>query len=349
MESIEVTLRLLSPAFLAGSNQRQVELRAASIKGLLRWWWRAACADTALDSKELLRREGELFGIAAKSGSMKAPFSCEVTFVGPQYQVIKRGSPAPRSSVTYEWHKDGKQGNADALHYLSYAVIRIPTKDERAQAKTGGDPDLWDQQANQPKKAPVYIRQALAEGTRFTLRLSWLSGRLSPQQKRELFRALAAWIVLGGLGSRSRKGFGSLGLVGPAPQEFAPHLQEMHQRLRNASPADLPPRVPHWPSLAYLQVLGSFSAENWREALGKAASAYREIRPKGESKWIAGSANPRRASSVFVTLTEEDGHICSWIYALPCKKEGKSDAAEDRHTWNDFLRLARAQLASMRI
>jgi hypothetical protein len=123
----------------------------------------------------------------------------------------------------------------------------------------------------------------------------------------------------------------------------------MHQRLRDTSPADLPPRVPPWPSVAYLQVLESFSAQNWREALGKAASAYRAIRPKGKTQWIAGSAKPRRASSVFVTLTEEDGQICSWIYALPCKKEGKPDASNDRSTWEHFLDLARAQLASMRL
>lgn len=41
MKKINFTLETLTPLFLAGNDQNAVELRAASIRGHLRYWYRA--------------------------------------------------------------------------------------------------------------------------------------------------------------------------------------------------------------------------------------------------------------------------------------------------------------------
>lgn len=63
MYSITFHCKVITPMFISGANQQQAELRAPSIKGALRFWWRAMRADLAQQSlRELREREGEIFG-----------------------------------------------------------------------------------------------------------------------------------------------------------------------------------------------------------------------------------------------------------------------------------------------
>lgn len=63
MYSITFHCKVITPMFISGANQQQAELRAPSIKGALRFWWRAMRADLAQQSlDELRKREGEIFG-----------------------------------------------------------------------------------------------------------------------------------------------------------------------------------------------------------------------------------------------------------------------------------------------
>ncbi|MDI3498463.1 type III-B CRISPR module RAMP protein Cmr1, partial [Archaeoglobus sp.] len=41
MYSATFTLEAITPVFMRGANQSKAEIRAASIKGLMRWWFRA--------------------------------------------------------------------------------------------------------------------------------------------------------------------------------------------------------------------------------------------------------------------------------------------------------------------
>ena len=42
MDSVEFDLEVVTPMFLGGANVNDAELRIPSIKGMLRFWWRAA-------------------------------------------------------------------------------------------------------------------------------------------------------------------------------------------------------------------------------------------------------------------------------------------------------------------
>lgn len=62
MKKIVFEIETITPMFLAGADQRRAELRAPSIKGLMRFWWRALQAEP--DLKKLREKESKIFGSA---------------------------------------------------------------------------------------------------------------------------------------------------------------------------------------------------------------------------------------------------------------------------------------------
>ena len=72
MEMLTVTLKTVTPLFLAGADGRTPELRAPSIKGMMRFWWRAM---KVLSIEELRKEEGDLFGSSDEGGGSKFALS----------------------------------------------------------------------------------------------------------------------------------------------------------------------------------------------------------------------------------------------------------------------------------
>jgi CRISPR-associated protein Cmr1 len=64
MQSITFECEVITPMFLAGADGTTPELRPPSIKGALRFWWRALNGHLPLG--ELKRMEGEIFGDTSK-------------------------------------------------------------------------------------------------------------------------------------------------------------------------------------------------------------------------------------------------------------------------------------------
>lgn len=62
MHSATFDCEVITPMFLAGSNKNTPELRAPSIRGTLRWWFRAVAGGYVADHKEVRRLESCLFG-----------------------------------------------------------------------------------------------------------------------------------------------------------------------------------------------------------------------------------------------------------------------------------------------
>ncbi len=346
MNYVDLHLELLTPAFLAGANQQAVELRAASIKGLLRWWWRASEGHRFPSSIELAKAEAKLFGSAEMK--LKSPLQVSVEMLSPGDAVIARGTNAPTSSAEYSYQRrerDGgiRSGKAQALHYLGYGPIRPASREEREAAEAGRDPALLgpDRRA---KRGAVYIRPAFEAGTRFKIRLAWRDGVLSHDQQDQLLRACGGWLALGGLGCRSRKGFGSLQLVEPVAAS-GPHVGERAANgIREAIETyrsqgePLANVLPKWPQLRFRQILHQTAPKSsWKEALGALALEYRKLRPRikdRERRFICGEANPRRASSVFLSVHRHEQGFVGIMVALPCWKD---EATEARSSWTSFL------------
>lgn len=63
MVKAEATFQIVTPMFMSGSNQNTFELRASSIKGALRFWWRAlAYGRFSGDLRRIRLEEAKIFG-----------------------------------------------------------------------------------------------------------------------------------------------------------------------------------------------------------------------------------------------------------------------------------------------
>ena len=176
---IEATYRVTTPMFCGGANQQEVELRPPSFKGVLRFWWRAlAWPRLKGDLTAIKREEDALFGSAG----------------GGQARVLMRLDTASRPEtipvdkiLTIPLRK-GKVG--EGARYLGYGVMHA--FDSRKSGVTAGQ----------------LTRACLRAPFRFTVRMR---GRnLDHADLRSLNHALIALGVFGGMGAKSRKGYGSL-------------------------------------------------------------------------------------------------------------------------------------------
>lgn len=67
MKKIVFECESITPILMHGADGKTAELRPASIKGVMRFWWRAINGNLSLD--ELKRQEGEIFGSTEKKSS----------------------------------------------------------------------------------------------------------------------------------------------------------------------------------------------------------------------------------------------------------------------------------------
>lgn len=144
MDKIEITFKIITPMFMGGASS-EPELRAPSIKGALRFWYRA----TTLNYQQ---HETRIFGGSNKNEG-QAKF------------LLRIEKPKITSSKQLRQFRSLTYGVTDRSH--------IPEK-----------------------------------GT-FSIKLL-LKPNISPEDTLGIKRALWAFIMFGGLGSRSRKGLGSL-------------------------------------------------------------------------------------------------------------------------------------------
>ena len=190
--SANFDLKLVTPAFLAGADQRETDcdLRPATLRGLLRWWWRTMHA-AHLDRKSIKRLETAVWG-DAESGS---PVRIAVDLV------------EGKTPVHYE-KKDGFRKKND---------LRAPPNKKTTQGLFYVSYGMDDGRKGDRKRR--WYRPA---GTRWSVRIAarrgWLSSGGDGARKTEiapealLTQAVAAlWLLcrFGGVGSKARKGFGS--------------------------------------------------------------------------------------------------------------------------------------------
>lgn len=177
---IEATYRLTTPLFCSGIDTAAAELRLPSFKGVLRFWWRALAWSRCNGVLQLVQeQENQLFGSAG----------------GGQAQVLMRFGSVGRldtikkDAVLTEVRGDNRVVGMGA-RYLGYGLMAaFPS----ARTNT---------QAGQLSRA------AFLAPLDFTVQLR--ASALEEAQLSLLLEALIALGTFGGMGSRSRKGYGSL-------------------------------------------------------------------------------------------------------------------------------------------
>ncbi|GBD02182.1 hypothetical protein HRbin18_01918 [bacterium HR18] len=183
MSRVDLMLETVTPLFLAGADQGKPELRAASMRGALRFWLRALLGGCLgdRDLSNLRQRENAVFGSTDQGAS---------------------------SVVIRLWDRDTKHIHPNLVEGVSYLFF-----------------------AAKKRKA--------IEG-HFRLTLSTRPGVQADVAKKAFEQAYAAlWLLthLGGLGLRSRRGAGSLQVVGQVQGDVPSDLPELPMRAK--TPAEL--------------------------------------------------------------------------------------------------------------
>lgn len=172
--------RVVTPMFLSGSDRNHAELRLPSFKGALRFWWRALSAEYFDNDLQKLRAaEDTLFG-STRTGASRVRMrivSCDTV------RTVEKG----------EILRDGNDVIGEGARYLGYGVMEAFASKKRET------------------KAGQLLRACLQSPLSFEVELT-CRGLLTENQRASLLNALKALGLMGGLGTRSRRGYGSIGL-----------------------------------------------------------------------------------------------------------------------------------------
>lgn len=100
MEKEKIRCQVITPMFCYGADGQTPELRVPSLKGALRFWWRAIHPNLSLN--EVKTKETEIFGGAGDNEAKKSSFLLQITNVKKNVQKIsalphKERSHRPKS------------------------------------------------------------------------------------------------------------------------------------------------------------------------------------------------------------------------------------------------------------
>jgi CRISPR-associated protein Cmr1 len=225
---IRLTCKLITPVMGGGVVPKkfdpQTPIRVPSIRGQLRFWWRATHRELSLE--DLRERESKLFG--GVHGKVAQPSAVTL------HVLAQPGLPQKRPVF--------QDGDAFKLHLKASEALAYGAFPLRGLDAAKVHDVLWE------------YREP------FTLEL-----RFPAQHRGELERALWAWLHFGGLGARTRRGFGAVELVQTTDFQLE-SLEDGWRRLGTGQP--------QWP------VLPAFGeTRRWRRGnpLDKADAAHEQL------------------------------------------------------------------------
>lgn len=189
--------RVLTPLFLGGADGTErdaiPELRAPSLKGAMRFWWRAVQAE---ENRERLKKtEAGIFGGTGK-GEGKSTFGIRMSCTG-------------------------------SLRFGRYKLL----------PHHSGDGNCFCAAANGGRCRKGMTRIAISPGQEFSVEFFCIRSHLAftPEQLKALFIVTS---VLGGLGKRSRRGFGSfaVNVINGLKLDREVNLEYVHELLELLAP-----------------------------------------------------------------------------------------------------------------
>ncbi len=288
MPKLTVELETVTPLFLGGAEPRgsPPELRAASVRGALRYWLRALLGGVMGDGDLSTLRATEDFVFGSTETGASA------VIVTLRHNGLETAEFRKRRAI-----REGGQFKPEGADYLFWSMAETGRK-ERGN---------W-----QP------ARQYVVPGARFTLTMKPRLG--APDAEDAWWRAIAAlWLLtqLGALGSRSRRGGGSLcATTEPGQTDLPPfrppanvgelraQLEAGLRRLRQSLVATAKPRIPPRfdvlaPGVCKIWVLTDRRPwSTWQQALDGIGGRMRDFRNRREPDhdsmrdWMRRGATP---------------------------------------------------------
>jgi CRISPR-associated protein Cmr1 len=186
-ETWTLELRTITPMFGGSATTREVDpqnpIRPSSVRGHLRFWWRAIAGAKFSSAQELFEAEAKIWGKAAEKNDKAG--SSGPGLVSLRIEILSSGN-RQRCAI----YPTGKSF-PDFGQYPGYALFPFQGKANR------------DGVQEQPSEMLTDIR--------FKVVLSYPAERAS-----EIQMAVNAWVMFGGIGARTRRGCGSLEAVTPS-------------------------------------------------------------------------------------------------------------------------------------
>lgn len=205
MLSETFTLELVSPAFLAGADQSSAEsceLRVPTLRGQLRWWWRTLHAGD-VDVETLRRLEAAVWGSTDAASPVRLSLK-PVNAQAPKLFDHKDGfKPKPDFKKAHNLGQTPNNKTTQGLFYLAYGMDENVRNERTGQTERRRryylEPGAqWELHIGiQPDRKPVDGVPAKGVGAALI--------------KDQVLAALSLLCRYGGVGSKARKGFGSLG------------------------------------------------------------------------------------------------------------------------------------------
>lgn len=256
MKKIDIKCKTITPMFSAGADGKSFELRPPTIKGLLRFWWRACYwgeHSEKIPAKIIEEKEGELFGTTVNNG-LKSSFSIRIINVDP---IRALDSPFPKHNIMVT--SRGKQFPVNILEYLAYGTLEY-------QRGAGN----------------VFIREYLPVGHHFQVRLIYPDDF----NIKEVVKSFYCLSIFGGLGAKSRNGFGRFEVTNP-DEVFTPYglkypipEKEFFEKIKQNT--ILPPYSAFSNGIKIFNVKKLFPA--WDGCLAELGKIYRSSRNNLERK-----------------------------------------------------------------
>ena len=181
------TYKVTTPMFCGGANPKDAEFRLPSFKGVLRYWWRAlAWSECDGNLSDIRKFEDRLFG---STGTGQSRISMRLT------------SPPSASECRADEVLQVPGMNrvvGDGARYLGYGVMEAFASGKRGT------------------KAGQLTRSCLGAGFNFTVQMRVSAGSQQHEMDQKLLvlleKALIAVGIFGGVGAKSRKGYGSVSI-----------------------------------------------------------------------------------------------------------------------------------------
>ena len=278
-ETLTCTVEVVTPLFgggvEAGCPDPVTLIRPSSIRGHLRFWWRATRGVAYNSTEELRRREISIWGSTDQQSRV---------FVA--VELVKPGKRVP--CAKYSWNPRARRGEGghqlrwdDRLHGAALPYALFPFQ--------GKPPKDKDNQSAPPEEEPA----DMIVGLSFRLTL-----RYPPECRDDVRCATAAWLNFGGLGARTRRGCGSLYCAEFAPRESDPQslakwIRTTFPDIRAATSQSNP-----WPALLEMVLVGepkrdplaAWNAamdvlQRFRQGPGAGRNPGRDSNRPGRSRW----------------------------------------------------------------
>ncbi len=193
------TLELVTPAFLAGADQQRAtdcNLRPATLRGMLRWWWRTMHAGF-LSVDQLRELEGKLWGNTNRGAAIRIVVQPAGPIAPQLYNKARYANMRPeQKNSEYGIPGADPRKTTQGLWYASFGMDE--TKDRGKPTEERKQRYFLDADTNWSFR--IIAREVRDANGVFTA-------------KQVLDQAQAAlWLLcqFGGVGSKARKGFGSL-------------------------------------------------------------------------------------------------------------------------------------------